>query len=383
MIARTLDPRGILVCVRAMKLSMKSWISAAIVAVAVLWAASASAATIRVHYDTGWGNRIAIRGSKAPLSWSVGISATWTTGNVWVASWSDSAGDVEVKPLLNDAAWSVGANYRVKAGTTVDVYPYFGNQAGTLHSVTSFWSPQLGNSRTLRVYLPPSYQENPLKRYPVLYMHDGQNLFDASTSAFGTEWRVDETINTQVRNGQMDEVIVIGVYNTANRIWEYTPCCDDDYGGGGANAYERFLIDTVKPYVDQTYRTLPGKASTAIMGSSLGGLVSCYVARRNPAVFSKAGCMSSSFWWDDEAFTVQIEQATGKVPVRFYIDAGTSNDGLPQTQRMDAALRADGYVQGADLNFFTAQGASHNEASWAARVWRPLSFLFPWQSTAY
>lgn len=363
---------------------MRSWVTAAIVAGVVLGlAAAASAATIRVHYDTGWGNQIAIRGSKAPLSWSVGKPATWTAGNVWVASWPDSVGDVEVKPLFNDAVWSVGANYLVRAGTTVDVYPYFGTQGGTMVTVSGFWSPQLGNSRKLRIYLPPSYQENPLKRYPVLYMHDGQNLFDAQTSAFGVEWRVDETINARVRAGQMDEVIAVGVDNNANRIWEYTPCCDDTYGGGGADVYERFLIDTVKPYVDQTYRTLPSKTNTAIMGSSLGGLVSCYIARRNPAVFAKAGCMSSSFWWDDEAFTVQVEQSTAHVPVRFHIDAGTVNDGLPQTQRMDTALRADGYVQGVDLNFFIAQGASHNEASWAARVGIPLSFLFGWQSTAY
>src|SRR5215218_5468683 len=108
-----------------MRLSMKSWISAAVIALLALIAASsaASAGTIRVHYDTGYGNRIAIRGSAYPLSWSAGRAATWTTGNVWVASWADSAGDVDVKPLLNDATWSVGANYRVRAGTTVDIYP--------------------------------------------------------------------------------------------------------------------------------------------------------------------------------------------------------------------------------------------------------------------
>jgi predicted alpha/beta superfamily hydrolase len=367
-----------------MKLSMRSWVSAAVVAgIVLLGAAAASAATIRVHYDTGFGKSIAIRGSKSPLSWTVGRAATWTTGNVWVASWPDTAGDVEVKPLINDATWSVGANYRVRAGTTVDIYPYFGNQAGSMVTVQSFWSPQLNNSRKLIIYLPPSYNENTSKRYPVLYMHDGQNLFDASTSAFGTEWRVDETINAAVRNGLMDEVVVVGIYNTTNRIWEYTPCCDASYGGGGADTYERFVIDTVRPYINQTYRTLTTKENTAIMGSSLGGLVSCYIARRNPTVFSKTGCMSSSFWWNAEAFTVQVEQATGKVPTRVYLDAGTSNDGLTQTQRMDAALRADGYVQGVDLNFVIAQGASHNEASWAARIGTPLSFLFPWQSTVY
>lgn len=364
---------------------MRSWVSAAIIAVVVLvGSVAASAATIRVHYDTGFGNRITIRGSASPLSWTVGKATTWTTGNVWVLSWADSVGDVEVKPLFNDSMWSVGANYKVRAGTTVDVYPFFGPQNGTLVTVPNFYSPQLGNSRSLRIYLPPSYQENPKKRYPVLYMHDGQNLFDAATSAFGTEWQVDEAINAAVRSGQMDEVIVVGVYNTnANRIYEYTPCCDPSYGGGGANTYERFLIDTVKPYVDGAYRTLPAKANTALMGSSLGGLVSCYIARRNPAVFSKAGCLSSSFWWNNEAFTKEVEVATVKVPVRFYIDAGTVNDGLPQTTRMDAALRADGYVQGTDLNFYTAQGASHNEASWAARISIPLVWLFRWQSTAY
>jgi predicted alpha/beta superfamily hydrolase len=119
------------------------------------------------------------------------------------------------------------------------------------------------------------------------------------------------------------------------------------------------------------------------MGSSLGGLVSFYLARRNPAVFAKAGCMSSSFWWNDQALVVQVEQSTAHVPVKLYLDAGTSSDGLPEAARMDGALLTDGYVQGADLDFVTAQGGSHNEASWAARVAIPLGWLFPWQSTAY
>jgi predicted alpha/beta superfamily hydrolase len=249
--------------------------------------------------------------------------------------------------------------------------------------VTSFWSPQLASSRTLVLYLPPSYQENPLKRYPVLYLHDGQNVFEAETSSFGVEWQVDEAIDSAVAGGRMDEVIAVGVYNTPNRIWEYTPCCDATYGGGGADRYERFLIDTVKPYVDRTFRTLPDKDNTAVMGSSLGGLLSFYLARRDPAVFGKAGCMSSSFWWNGEALTGEVEQSTTHVPVKLYLDAGTSSDGLPQTTRMENALLADGYVQGRDVGFYTAQGGSHNEASWAARVYIPLQWLFPWQSTMY
>jgi predicted alpha/beta superfamily hydrolase len=366
-----------------MNLWKRAALQAAAIAAVLLWACTGSATTIRVHYDTGFGNRIAIRGSAGPLSWSTGKDATWTAGNVWVTTWPSSAGDVEVKPLINDTRWSTGGNYRVRAGTTVDVYPFFGPATGTLQRISSIASPQLGNQRSLVLYLPPSYSENPLKRYPVLYMHDGQNLFEAATSAFGTEWQIDENINAAIAAGRMDEVIVVGVSNTSNRIYEYTPCCDAQFGGGGAELYERFLIDTVKPFIDQRFRTLPGKDNTAVMGSSLGGLISFYLARRNAQVFGKAGCLSSSFWWNNEALVAQVEQSTVHVPVRLYIDAGTSNDGLPQTTRMDNALLADGYLQGVDLDFFVAQGGSHNEASWAARVQRPLQWLFPWQSTVF
>jgi predicted alpha/beta superfamily hydrolase len=345
---------------------------------------AAEATTVRVHYDVGWGNRITIRGSKAPLSWSAGTNATWTTGNVWVLSWPDSAGDMEVKPLVNDVSWSTGANYRVKAGTTVNIYPFFGPATGRLTKVHNFYSPQLGNYRTLVLYLPPSYNENPLKRYPVLYAHDGQNLFEASTAFGGVEWRLDETSNSLIGQGSMDEVIIVGINNGgSNRLYEYTPCCDPSYGGGGANQYERFILDTVKPFIDQNYRTLPGKQNTALMGSSLGGLVSFYIGRRNPAAFSKLAALSSSFWWNDQALTKEVEASTLKVPVNFYIDAGTENDGLPQTTRMRDALVADGYVQGADLYYYVAQGAGHNESAWAARAHIPLRYLFPWQSTTY
>ena len=344
----------------------------------------AEATTVRVHYDVGYGNRITVRGSKAPLSWNSGTNATWSTGNVWTLSWANSVGDVELKPLLNDTSWSTGGNYRIKAGATVDLYPFFGAASGRMQYVSSVYSPQLGNSRALAIYLPPSYAENPLKRYPVLYAHDGQNLFNASTAFGGVEWGMDETANALIGNGAIDEVIIVGVYNgDANRIYEYTPCCDPQYGGGGADKYERFLIDTVKPYIDQNFRTRTGKQDTALIGSSLGGLVSFYIGRRNPAVFGKLAALSSSFWWNNQALTQQVEAATSKVAVKVYLDAGTNGDGLPETTRMRDALAADGYVQGQDLFYLVAQGAGHNEASWAARLAQPLGYLFPWQGTAY
>src|ERR1044071_8479076 len=136
---------------------------AVVVAGLLLWVSAAHATTIRVHYDTGLGHRITIRGSAAALSWTAGKDATWTSGNVWVASVANAAGDVDLKPLLDDVQWSTGGNYHVRAGATVDIYPFFGAPSGRLVKVTSFWSPQLGNRRTLVIYLPPSYSENPLK----------------------------------------------------------------------------------------------------------------------------------------------------------------------------------------------------------------------------
>jgi predicted alpha/beta superfamily hydrolase len=350
----------------------------------VLVSAAAEATTVRVFHDVGWGNRITLRGNKAPFSWTAGVNATWTTGNVWTYSWANTVGDVELKPLINDATWSVGANYVVKAGATVDIYPFFQSRVGTLVKVNNFSSPQLGDTRTLRIFLPPSYSLNPMKRYPVLYMHDGQNLFEAATAFGGVEWRVDETINDLVNQGRMDEVIVVGVDNGgADRIYEYTPCCDPQYGGGGANTYERFLLETVKPFVDQNYRTLTSSQNTAIMGSSLGGLVSTYIGRRQPTKFGKLAGLSSSFWWNNQMLPREVEASTVKVPVNIYIDAGTSSDGLPDTTRMRDALVVDGYVQGRDLYYYVAQGAGHNEAAWAARLHLPLTYLFPWQSTVY
>ena len=345
---------------------------------------AAEATTVRVIYDVGYGNRITLRGSKAPLSWTTGTNATWSTGNIWTLSWANTVGDVEVKPLINDVTWSTGANYRIKAGATVDNYPFFGPASGQLRTVSNFYSPQFGTSRTLTIYLPPSYSENPLKRYPVLYAHDGQNLFDAARATYGVEWRMDETANSLIGNGSMDEVIIVGIdHGGNNRIYEYTPCCDPQYGGGGADKHERFLLDTVKPFIDQNYRTLSAKANTALIGSSLGGLVSFYVGRRNPAVFGKLAAMSSSFWWNNQALTQQVEASTTKVAVKFYIDAGTSSDGLTETTRMRDALVADGYVQGNDLSYYVAQGAGHTESAWAARLNIPLTYLFPWQSTVY
>lgn len=352
----------------------------AITAAALLLAqAPAGATTVRVHYAAAGKDGIQVRADKGAAGWSQGVPATRDPGplNVWTFTWPDALGDIQMKPTLGADKVSIGGVYKLAAGSTLDIYPFFGAPFGKVTIVKDVASPQLNNKRALRIYLPPSYGENLAKRYPVLYMHDGQNLFDAKTASFGVEWGIDETINRLVATGAMDEVIVVGIDNTPERIAEYTPCCDPKYGGGKLNAYDAFIVETVKAYVDRTYRTLPGKDTTAIMGSSLGGIASVLIAQRHPDIFSKAGGVSSSFWWNNGTLLAKVPD---RVPVKFYLDAGTRDDGLDDTTKMRDAMLGKGWRDGDDLMFYKAEGGRHNEASWAARVDKPLTWFFPWGS---
>jgi predicted alpha/beta superfamily hydrolase len=350
---------------------------ATITALATTLAGSAGATTVRVHYDAASPALMHIAGDKGKTSWTRPARAARHGAKVWRYTWPNRLGDIAMQPALGGKL-STGGAYRIKAGDTLDIYPFFGPATGQVTIVPAPDSPQLNNSRKLRIYLPPSYGENAAKRYPVLYMHDGQNLFDAKSAAYGVEWGIDETADRLIGAGQMDEVIVVGIDNTPERIAEYTPCCDPKHGGGKLAAYQAYIIDTVKPYVDATLRTLPGRENTAIMGSSLGGIASVLIAQHQPQVFSKAGGVSSSFWWNEGSM---VSKPAARVPVRFYLDAGTKDDGLEGSAAMRDAMLAQGYRMPADLMFVTAEGGIHNEASWAARVDKPLTWFFPWGST--
>lgn len=343
-------------------------------AVAATLAVGASATTVRIHYDAGK-NSIAVRGDKGPMSWDKNAAAKSDDGKVWTYTWPDELGPITMKPVLGADKVSTGGVYKLAAGATADLYPFFGAPFGKVSIFPGFQSPQLKNTRSLRIYLPPSYQENSAKRYPVLYMHDGQNLFDARTASFGVEWGIDETVNRLIATGVMEEVIVVGIDNTPDRIPEYTPCCDPQHGGGKLDAYQAFITDTVKPYVDRTLRTLPGRETTAIMGSSLGGIASVLIAQRKPELFSKAGGLSGSFWWNRKEL---VRNPAPRVPVRFYLDAGTNKDGIEETAQMRDAMLKLGYRSETDLLYFKDEGGGHNEKSWAARVDKPLAWFFPW-----
>lgn len=349
----------------------------AVLATALLAASAASATTVRIHYHAG-AQAILVRADKGPMSWAKGAPATARTGNVWTYTWPNALGDIVMKPALGTDKVSTGGAYRIKGGATQNIYPFFGAAAGQVTIIPAIASPQLNNSRKLRIYLPPSYAENAAKRYPVLYMHDGQNLFDANSAAYGVEWGIDETADRLIGAGLMDEVIVVGIDNTPDRAAEYTPCCDPKHGGGRLDAYQAFLTETVKPYVDATLRTLPGRGTTAIMGSSFGGIASVHIGQRKPQVFSKVGGVSSSFWWNEGNM---VAKPAARVPVMFYLDAGTKDDGLEATMQMRDVMVGQGYRVGPDLMFYADEGGIHNEKSWAARVDKPLTWFFPWGST--
>lgn len=244
---------------------------------------------------------------------------------------------------------------------------------GTLEVIDAVWSPQLRNRRDILVYLPPSYAEGG-RRYPVIYMHDGQNLFDEATSYCG-EWQVDETMEELSREGI--EAIVVGIPNQGERrIDEYGPFLDSRNRGGRGEQYLAFIVQTLKPRIDRRFRTLTGRAHTGIMGSSMGGLISLYGFFRYPQVFGLAGVMSPSLWFAGRTIFDTVQRAPF-VPGKIYLDIGTgeSDHMVADARRMRRLLRRKGYRPGHDLYYVEERGAGHCEADWAARLRHAIPFL--------
>jgi len=232
-------------------------------------------------------------------------------------------------------------------------------------------------TRDIIVWLPPGYNSLTNKYYPVLYMQDGQNIFDPSTSSFGIDWQIDETSDSLIKAKSINEIIIVGIYNTSRRSSEYN---NNDTG----YAYINFIINTLKPFIDSTYRTLSDKNNTAIGGSSLGGLISFIAAWEHPDIFSKAACLSPAFKISDIDFVKTVKAYTGlKKPIKFYIDNG--DIGLekrlqPGVDEMLSVLRDKGYVDGKDIYCFQDFNADHNEATWAKRVYKFLEYFFPYSN---
>ncbi len=203
------------------------------------------------------------------------------------------------------------------------------------------------------VYLPPMYDTEPDRRYPVLYMQDGQNLFDPETCfSPGNYWRMGETADHLIGTGEIEPLIIVGVYNTGeHRIDEYTPVEDKRLGGGQADAYGQMLSEELKPFVDHAYRTLPGEANCGLGGSSLGGLVTIYLGLRYTWMFSKLAVMSPSVWWRNRAILKTVAQIKRKPDLKIWLDIGTKEGvrALPDARELNVALVKKGWIPGHDL----------------------------------
>lgn len=244
-----------------------------------------------------------------------------------------------------------------------------------------FHSAILPDDRTISVYLPLQYEAEPERRFPVFYLHDGQNLFDPTTSYLpGHTWRAGETADRLNALGEAEPLILVGIANTGlRRMAEYTPTRDFRMGGGEGRSYGRLLTQELKPWVDANFRTHPNASETGLGGSSLGGLITLYLGLQHPEVFTRLAVMSPSLWWDHRSIFSFVAEAKPKPPLRIWLDIGTA-EGLRHvrdTELLEHRLVMQGWVPGNDLELMKARDASHTEDAWAARFDQVLNYLFP------
>ena len=248
-------------------------------------------------------------------------------------------------------------------------------------------------ARHVEVWLPPGYDRDRRDRYPVLYMHDGQNVFAPATSYIGVDWGVDETMTRLIAERRVRPAIVVAVWNTPKRFMEYLPkkplppipdsvrarMGDELQGPVLSDDYLRFLVEELKPLIDSTYRTRTGPADTFIMGSSMGGLISWYALTEYPRVFGGAGCISTHWPIADGAMVTYLRTALPSPAThRIWFDHGTATlDSLyaPYQRQVDDIMRAAGYTEGKNWTTRVYQGAEHSERAWRARIEEPLIFL--------
>lgn len=278
---------------------------------------------------------------------------------------------VYFKPVLltqDGPVWPRSADFLaiMDSGREHRVYPFFeAEPSGTITDPIEVPAALLPEPHRIRVYLPPSYPENTLKRYPVLYMHDAHNLFFPDEAFTGDTWEVKPTLELLDQMNVTEEVIVVGVY-PADRMREYTKPGYEDYA--------MFLATELKARIDRNYRTLPDPAHTAMMGSSLGGVVSLFCAWEYPNVFGRAACMSSTFTWGDD-LRDRIERGE-KRPIRIYLDSGGKGDNFEVTKAMSELLQLRGYEFGRDLLYLVFPDSGHSERDWAIRSHIPFQYFF-------
>jgi len=323
--------------------------------------------SIRVIYPQD-GGRIALRTDE---NWNADVEAVSRNGYTTEFQVETEWPYFYFKPVLRrdgTTMCSRGENCLAIAtsGAPLEVHPFFreDTQCSVCELMPPLASPS-GIEHRFRVFLPPGYHENTLKRYPVLYMHDGHNLFLKEEAFVGNTWRTDEVINMLDKMNAIEEVIVVGIH-PHDRMNEYTLPGYEDYG--------RFLVESLKPLIDGKYRTLTGPANTAAMGSSLGGVVSFYLGWQWPEVFGKIACLSSTFTYRDNLLDRVSTESKRKL--RIYLDSGWPGDNYEATRSMRDRLIWKGYRAGSELYYLAFPEAKHDENAWAARSPIPFQFLF-------
>ncbi|HUK82111.1 MAG TPA: alpha/beta hydrolase-fold protein [Verrucomicrobiae bacterium] len=356
-----------------------------------------------VFYYSSW-STVSLLYSNTSFGWTnltmlaVGPGRTnlFPDEQIWRADGINSAGDTNLQfafftviagTNVYDNAGQPSANYQTPLDACVvqdgQVYNYWPPPSVSPDRVETFFlsSTNLAG-RIIRVYLPRGYDENTTKRYPILYMHDGQNVFINSYAGCCGCWYADTNANNLIRFAKMRETIIVGVDNTSARLQEYTPPGCSPPGGGVAlgDKYAALLVYELKPYIDSHYRTLTDAENTGVLGSSMGGLISAWLGWQGSDTAHRIGAMSSSFW-----VCYPIPSPDTKRPIRIYLDSGDlddqgvvgSSDGLLDTVAERDNLINDGYVFNIDLDHQIGYNHWHNEQWWNRRSPRCFTFLFP------
>jgi len=247
-----------------------------------------------------------------------------------------------------------------------------------------FGSGKFVAKRNIHIYLPPDYYQDRSKRFPVLYMQDGQNLFNPRTSFAGVAWQIDKTAQELILKKKISSLIIVGIDNSGEqRINEYTPIASNKTGGK-ADKYSQMLIYELKPFIDHHYRTLPEREFTGLGGSSLGGLFSLYLGIKRPDVFSRLAIMSPSLWWADGFILREVLALPSKQKLRVWLDIGKREGRYIKNQArlLQKIMIKKGWKKHrndklADFRYLEAPKAGHNEFSWGERFGKVLKFLFP------
>jgi predicted alpha/beta superfamily hydrolase len=359
-----------------------------------------------------------VRGDGLGLSWDRrnGVALTHSEdegsgGNVWTADLPvplGAAGGVSVflrfKVVLivqkegddrdeeeeEEEVWQRGPDTLVEVaiGSTpasaVDVFPWFFSERGSLRWIRDLESPELHNHRDVVVYLPPSFEENPLKLHRnIVVLHDAQNLFEDATSFTGVAWHVDATVDTLIHAGEIEEVVLVAVSNNADRFNELAPFYDRSFGAGGLlSLYLDFVEQTVLPAIVESFRgrLILDRTTLGMMGSSLGGLASFFAVWTRSKTWGRCGCISGAFEWGGQALLHNTMASTRPIwPIKIYLDSGDSGDGrdsMAETVEVKEYLEKMGWRPGVNLFYHLEAGAEHNEQAWQQRFRIPCIKLY-------